>query len=125
MEWLDRAACVRENQDPELFFPVGGSGPALRDVREAKAVCCRCPVATQCLEWALETEQSTGVWGGTSETERAALSRASRRRARNAKRRAPAGRGSGGRDAGGRGADGRSSQGRRAAGARERSTPGG
>ncbi|MDQ0490161.1 hypothetical protein QO019_005042 [Streptomyces thermodiastaticus] len=29
----------------------------------------------QCLEWALETGQSIGVWGGTSETERRALKR--------------------------------------------------
>ncbi|GAA1425959.1 hypothetical protein GCM10009601_33860 [Streptomyces thermospinosisporus] len=29
----------------------------------------------QCLEWALETGQSIGVWGSTSETERRALKR--------------------------------------------------
>ncbi|MGY0021766.1 WhiB family transcriptional regulator [Streptomyces sp. cg35] len=80
MEWLDSAACVGE--DPELFFPVGGSGPALQDVREAKAVCRRCPVADACLDWALRTGQTTGVWGGTSEVERATLHRAFRRRAR-------------------------------------------
>jgi WhiB family redox-sensing transcriptional regulator len=80
MEWLDGAACVGE--DPELFFPVGSSGPALLDVQEAKAVCHRCPVRAACLEWALRTGQTTGVWGGTSELERVPMLRALRRRAR-------------------------------------------
>ncbi|MEV1021349.1 WhiB family transcriptional regulator [Streptomyces sp. NPDC050264] len=80
MEWLERAACVRE--DPELFFPVGGSGPALQDVHDAKEVCHRCPVMGECLEWALRTGQTTGVWGGTSETERAKMLRTLRRRSR-------------------------------------------
>lgn len=77
MAWLNRAACVWE--DPELFFPVGGSGPALQDEHDAKEICHRCPVMSECLEWALDTKQTTGVWGGTSETERAALLKARRR----------------------------------------------
>ncbi|MDG9716010.1 WhiB family transcriptional regulator [Streptomyces sp. DH24] len=76
MEWLRRAACVGE--DPELFFPVGTSGPALRDVDAAKRVCARCPVITECLTFALNSAQSSGVWGGTCEEERAELLRASR-----------------------------------------------
>jgi WhiB family redox-sensing transcriptional regulator len=50
---------------------------------QAKAVCRRrCPVQEQCLQWALDTGQSIGVWGGTSENERRALKRrtAARRR---------------------------------------------
>ncbi|MEV5612645.1 WhiB family transcriptional regulator [Streptomyces sp. NPDC052225] len=85
MEWLERAACVGE--DPELFFPVGTTGPAVHDVRAAKAICRRCPVIAACLEWAVATGQTTGVWGGTSETERAGLMRAERRRARRAEAR--------------------------------------
>ncbi|MFJ9175588.1 WhiB family transcriptional regulator [Streptomyces sp. NPDC102360] len=80
MEWLDSAACVDE--DPDLFFPVGTTGPAMDDVEEAKEVCRRCPVITECLRWAVSTGQTTGVWGGTSEGERAGLLRAERRRAR-------------------------------------------
>ncbi|MFZ4153650.1 WhiB family transcriptional regulator [Streptomyces pseudogriseolus] len=71
--WRQSAACRTE--DPELFFPIGTSGPALLQTEQAKAVCRRCPVREQCLEWALETGQSIGVWGGTSETERRALKR--------------------------------------------------
>ncbi|MEV4032955.1 WhiB family transcriptional regulator [Streptomyces umbrinus] len=78
MEWLRRAACAEE--DPELFFPVGSVGPAQRDIAAAKRVCARCPVAGQCLAWALSTGQTSGVWGGTGEEERAALLRTIRRR---------------------------------------------
>ncbi|CAL9614700.1 WhiB family transcriptional regulator [Streptomyces sp. enrichment culture] len=71
--WRNRAACRTE--DPDLFFPIGTSGPALLQTEQAKAVCRRCPVQQQCLDWALETGQSIGVWGGTSENERRALKR--------------------------------------------------
>ncbi|GLW48936.1 hypothetical protein Stsp02_45970 [Streptomyces sp. NBRC 14336] len=72
-DWRDRAACRRE--DPDLFFPIGTSGPALIQTARAKAVCGRCPVRERCLRWALETGQAVGVWGGTSEVERLALRR--------------------------------------------------
>lgn len=77
-DWRHNAACRTE--DPELFFPVGNSGPALAQISEAKAVCRRCPVASTCLTWALETGQDAGVWGGMSEDERRALTRRVRRR---------------------------------------------
>ncbi|MCZ9346675.1 WhiB family transcriptional regulator, partial [Streptomyces sp. TRM76130] len=62
--------------------PVGTSGPALLQTEQAKAVCRRCPVRERCLEWALDSGQSIGVWGGTDENERRALKRrlTSRRR---------------------------------------------
>jgi WhiB family redox-sensing transcriptional regulator len=62
--------------DPELFFPVGTTGPAMAQAEAAKAVCATCPVRPECLEWALATGQDSGVWGGTSEEERRALRRA-------------------------------------------------
>ncbi|ANS62678.1 regulatory protein [Streptomyces lincolnensis] len=78
--WRDHAACRHE--DPDLFFPIGTTGPALVQQEQAKAVCRRCPVREECLEWALDTGQAIGVWGGTSENERRALKRraAARRR---------------------------------------------
>lgn len=84
MEWLRAAACVGE--DPEMFFPVGTTGPALREAAEAKRVCARCPVAAACLSHALDTAPTSGVWGGTGEDERAELLRAARH---DAKRRSP------------------------------------
>jgi WhiB family transcriptional regulator, redox-sensing transcriptional regulator len=77
--WRAKAACLDE--DPELFFPTGTTGPALEQIERAKAVCRRCPVINQCLDWALTTGQDAGVWGGKSEDERRALRRAQQRRA--------------------------------------------
>ena len=73
MSWRDRARCRAE--DPELFFPIGPSGPAMKQLNKAKAVCRRCPVVVDCLTWALATGQSAGVWGGLSEDERRELRR--------------------------------------------------
>ena len=42
MDWRHRAAC--RDEDPELFFPIGNTGPALLQIEEAKAVCRRCAV---------------------------------------------------------------------------------
>lgn len=57
MDWRHNAVCREE--DPELFFPIGNTGPALLQIEEAKAVCRRCPVMEQCLQWALETGQDS------------------------------------------------------------------
>ncbi|MFF0066682.1 WhiB family transcriptional regulator [Streptomyces sp. NPDC005279] len=76
--WRHEAACLDE--DPDLFFPVGNTGPALLQVAEAKSVCRRCPVQERCLEWALECGQDSGVWGGLGEDERRALKRRTARR---------------------------------------------
>jgi len=70
MRWLERAACL--DVDPELFFPISNSGPPLQQIDEAKALCGRCPVAEQCLEWAARMGQAEGIWGGTTEWERRA-----------------------------------------------------
>ena len=73
MDWRHHALC--RDEDPELFFPIGTTGPAAVQVEEAKVVCGRCSVTEACLEWALESGQDSGVWGGTSEDERRALTR--------------------------------------------------
>ena len=73
MDWRHRAKCLTE--DPELFFPIGNTGPALTQIEAAKAVCQQCEVRDVCLKWALENGQDSGVWGGMSEDERRALKR--------------------------------------------------
>nr|WP_076389772.1 WhiB family transcriptional regulator [Vaginimicrobium propionicum] len=73
MDWRHRAACLDE--DPELFFPIGVTGPALAQVEEAKKVCMRCDVRSECLQWALDNGQDHGVWGGLSEDERRSMKR--------------------------------------------------
>ncbi|GAA1924043.1 WhiB family transcriptional regulator [Streptantibioticus ferralitis] len=73
-----RPACADE--DPELFFPIGNTGPALLQSEEAKAVCrLRCPLMESCLQGALDRNES-GVWGGTDEGDRRRIKRRAARR---------------------------------------------
>ncbi|WP_432101224.1 WhiB family transcriptional regulator [Streptomyces sp. WAC 04229] len=81
-DWRASSACRTE--DPDLFFPVGNTGPALLQIQEAKAVCRRCPVMERCLQWALESGQEHGVWGGTDEDERRWMKRRAARKRANA-----------------------------------------
>jgi WhiB family transcriptional regulator, redox-sensing transcriptional regulator len=80
MDWRGRAACSTE--DPELFFPIGTTGPAVDQADAAKRVCASCEVREECLEFALATNQDAGVWGGLTEDERRTLKRARQRRRR-------------------------------------------
>lgn len=66
--WRDRAACRTE--DPEIFFPVGETGPAQLQILEAQTVCRRCPVTNACFAWAIETGQEHGIWGASTEADR-------------------------------------------------------
>lgn len=60
--WMRDAACATTN--PELWFPLHGDKPT---ADEAKRICREtCPVQAQCLEFALRTGQSTGIWAGYS-----------------------------------------------------------
>jgi WhiB family transcriptional regulator, redox-sensing transcriptional regulator len=77
-DWQADAAC--RGADNAVFFPVAeaDSGPA-------KAICATCPVAEQCLEYAIETRQPDGVWGGLTGTERHRLIRRRQKAARKAR----------------------------------------
>jgi WhiB family transcriptional regulator, redox-sensing transcriptional regulator len=70
-DWRDHASC--RYTEPDLFFPVGTTGIALDQIEAAKAVCNACAVREACLEFALATNQESGVWGGTAEEERRKL----------------------------------------------------
>jgi WhiB family redox-sensing transcriptional regulator len=74
-DWRERALCAQT--DPDLFFPDQGGS-----TRTPKAVCARCPVSAECLEWALVNDVRAGVWGGLSEGERWLLRRTARSPAR-------------------------------------------
>lgn len=58
------AACA--NADPLLFFAPEGEAVKDRKAREAqaRAVCARCPVIRDCLEWAMSAGVDDGIWGG-------------------------------------------------------------
>jgi WhiB family redox-sensing transcriptional regulator len=82
-DWCDDAAC--RAHDPELFFPIGTTAPAMAQLQEAKAVCSTCLVREPCLQWALRSEQvgqENGVYGGLSESERRAIKRRAGRASR-------------------------------------------
>lgn len=63
------------SRDPELFFPVGTSGPSLLQAEQAKAVCYHCPRRVRCLTQAYDQGLSFGVWGGYTEEERRKLTK--------------------------------------------------
>lgn len=63
MTWREDAAC--RDQDTAIFFPNNEAGATL-----AAEICATCPVREQCLEFALQTRQVDGVWGGLTEPER-------------------------------------------------------
>ena len=84
--WRGDAAC--RDTDPDLFFPVGQTGPAIEHIAKAKDVCNSCAVKVECLEYSLMTNQDAGVWGGLTEDERRKIRRERRREAREAAKRA-------------------------------------
>ena len=67
-DWRVRALCAQA--DPEAWFPEKGESTA-----QAKLVCSRCDVRTDCLQDALDNDERFGVWGGLSERERRTLRR--------------------------------------------------
>lgn len=71
--WKPAAACV--GKDPDLFFPVYEV-----DEAAAKAVCDGCPVKDDCLQWALDTNEPHGIWGGLNDRERQNLRKRMMRR---------------------------------------------
>lgn len=71
ISWREAAACLEVGNDVS-FFP---DREDLAAIAKAKAVCATCPVAGDCLTWAVETNQSEGIWGGHTPMERRALRR--------------------------------------------------
>ncbi len=70
-EWRQLASC--RDSDPTLFFPIGTTGVALDQIASAKAICTACSVKEDCLQYALQSNQESGVWGGYAEDERRRL----------------------------------------------------
>lgn len=72
-DWRARAAC--QYVDPDLHFPTTNTPGGRAQLAEAKRVCGGCLVRQPCLEWALKTGQTTGVWGGKSPRQRKEMRR--------------------------------------------------
>jgi WhiB family redox-sensing transcriptional regulator len=71
-DWNSLGLCVGE--DPDVFFPSNGDPGA-----KAREICGGCAVRTQCLDYAVETDEF-GIWGGLDQDERRNLRRRQRRR---------------------------------------------
>jgi WhiB family redox-sensing transcriptional regulator len=67
-DWMEQGLC--RQTDPEIFFPEGRGTAITTQTDAAKRVCNKCPVRARCLNWALNTGQDDGVWGGMSGRER-------------------------------------------------------
>lgn len=68
--WREDAACLSARD--VNFFPDREDSVG---VSRAKAVCATCPVAAECLSWAIETNQVDGIWGGHTPKERRVIRR--------------------------------------------------
>ena len=69
-DWQRMGLC-RGRDSAQFFHPDGERNPSrARRTAQAKEVCKRCPVMEQCREFALQTREPFGVWGGLAEAER-------------------------------------------------------
>ncbi len=68
--WRDGAAC--RGFDISVFFPDESDSDA---IAHAKDICLSCPVIDDCLSYAVEHNQTEGIWGGTTRQERRRLRR--------------------------------------------------
>lgn len=67
LAWQEDASCIEIGPEP-FFQEKGGQTPTA-----VRGLCVACPVQTQCLNMALNDPHLMGVWGGTSERERALM----------------------------------------------------
>lgn len=66
-----RESAVCAETDPEVFFPEKGGS-----TRDAKKICNQiCDLTDECLNYALDSGERFGIWGGLSERERRKLKR--------------------------------------------------
>ena len=70
-DWRDRAAC--RDTDPDLFSPSAVRARRSSRSSRPRRFAPHCDARTSCLEFALATNQESGIWGGTTEEERRKL----------------------------------------------------
>ncbi len=74
LAWRQRGAC--RGLDPDIFYPASDE-----EAGEAKAICAQCQVRQACLDFALDTREAEGIWGGTTARERRRVLRQRRKTA--------------------------------------------
>jgi len=68
----DKPACRAAGVNPDWWFPSRGGRHVEHKVTEltkARAICRTCPLMEACADWAADTHQMFGVWGGLSSKE--------------------------------------------------------
>ena len=76
--WRAASACL--NADPDLFFPVAVGTAVSKQVSRALRLCQGCTVRQYCLDFAMQSGEKDGIWGGTTPEERIRARRARNRR---------------------------------------------
>lgn len=67
-DWQAAGAC--QSADPDIFFPLSGSGASTSQISEARRICARCTVRRECLDFAMRNGEMHGIWGGTTPEDR-------------------------------------------------------
>lgn len=73
---VSHAEC-RKTSSFDIFFPMEKDDDPHADIypnAEALLYCDRCPVRTECLDWALAHDEQ-GIWGGTTAYQRGQMKR--------------------------------------------------
>jgi WhiB family redox-sensing transcriptional regulator len=78
-DW-DQAAC--NGQDTSIFFDHEDTRGEKRaaSLAVARSICATCTIRSACLDYALESTQAFGVWGGLTAAERSEIIVAKQRR---------------------------------------------
>lgn len=63
LDWQADGLC--NQTDPEAFFPMYPG-----QARQAIMVCRKCPVKSECYDYAVKNDEKFGVWGGVDFTDR-------------------------------------------------------
>ena len=61
--WQEFSHCIGEDLD--MFMPERGAS-----TDAAKAICAKCVVREECLEYSIVNKEQFGIWGGLDERER-------------------------------------------------------
>lgn len=64
-DWMQDAVCA--GMDPRVFF--AQNRHSREQVNVARQICATCPVAAACGDWAIQTGERNGVWGGMTQQE--------------------------------------------------------
>lgn len=74
--WRPFGLCYQSQRAHALMFTTSSIGKAATtspEVRRARAICAACDVRSECLAFAIETDQAFGIWGGLLPQERRRL----------------------------------------------------